>query len=477
MSLDQLTNHSPADPARPRRIPAWLLPTGLLVGFVVVFLILFGSRLLPALPVQTVPVITLRTAQAEFNHQPSTSANRQSGQTTGSLLFQASGWVEPDPFTIYVPTLVDGVVNEVLILEGQTVKKDQLLATLVDDDALLDVEEAERRIKSTESGRTAHCAEIPIIKARQAAARESIAAEEARLAQFVDTAKRLEAVNSGAVSEGDLIKAQLQVTAQEAAVAQARSELLRLDGELAKIAAERDAIDDTLLEAKTKLSRKKLALARTVIKAPVDGTVLRLHAAPGKKRMLGMDDPNSAVIAELYQPDKLQARIDVPLSEAAALGVNQPVILSTDLLPDLQFHGTVTRIVGEADMQRNTLQVKVRIHNPDPRLRPEMLVRAKFFPIPAGKLPPREGPGLAQSASTGRLALFAPKAALFDHSGSSAKAWIVDAGRAQLREVTLGTTKRDDHLLVASGLLSNDQLILPPHTGLSPNKRVKPTNP
>ena len=39
----------------------------------------------------------------------------------------------------------------------------------------------------------------------------------------------------------------------------------------------------------------------------------------------------------------------------------------------------MTRILGEADLQRNTLQVKVSLLQPDPKLRPEMLCRAKFF--------------------------------------------------------------------------------------------------
>ena len=112
MSLDKLTTDTTPNPAGPRRVPAWLLPVGLLLGFAAVFLALFGSRLVPALPVEAVPVVTLRTAQAQapaprsMPHNPGAQADRQ-------LLFQASGWVEPDPFTIYVPTLVDGIVKDV----------------------------------------------------------------------------------------------------------------------------------------------------------------------------------------------------------------------------------------------------------------------------------------------------------------------------------------------------------------------------
>ena len=39
----------------------------------------------------------------------------------------------------------------------------------------------------------------------------------------------------------------------------------------------------------------------------------------------------------------------------------------------------MTRIVGEADLQRNTLQAKVRVEDPDHRLRPDMLCRAEFL--------------------------------------------------------------------------------------------------
>ena len=60
-------------------------------------------------------------------------SNRQKGQ----LLFQASGWIEPDPFPIYVTSLYSGVVEKVHILEGQSIKQGEIIATLIDEDARL----------------------------------------------------------------------------------------------------------------------------------------------------------------------------------------------------------------------------------------------------------------------------------------------------------------------------------------------------
>ena len=137
MSLDQLSKHSETHdaPPRSRRSFAWLLPACLLLGFLLIIVLLFGSRLIPAVKVSTAPVITLRQETADT---PSSATDK--AVTKGSMMFQASGWVEPDPYITNVPTLLNGVVNQVHVLEGQRVKKGDLLATLIDDDAKLNLQ-------------------------------------------------------------------------------------------------------------------------------------------------------------------------------------------------------------------------------------------------------------------------------------------------------------------------------------------------
>ena len=198
----------------------------------------------------------------------------------------------------------------------------------------------------------------------------------------------------------------------------------------------------------------------------MDGIVLHLHVAPGKKRMIDMDDPKSAVVVELFEPQKLQARIDVPLTEASLIAIGQPVELTTDLLPDVTLHGTVTRITGEADLQRNTLQVKVALKNPDARLRPEMLVRGKFFGLAQGK----SASANAAESTSGRLSIFMPEEALADGD----KAWVITSEEtAERRSLQLGREKRDGHIKVLEGLRSGERVILPPHQYLKEGLRVR----
>ena len=66
----------------------------------------------------------------------------------------------------------------------------------------------------------------------------------------------------------------------------------------------------------------------------------------------------------LYDPKRLQVRVDVPLADAAKVRVGQQAKVVVGVLPDRTFDGEVTRVVHEADIQRNTLQVKVAHHRP-----------------------------------------------------------------------------------------------------------------
>lgn len=477
MPLDQLKSlhqGAPGPTASKRRgFPPVLLPVGLILAFLTIFGLLFGSRLLPAEEVKVAPVIALRTAKesapAHGDQDQRATLSFEIATRKENLLFQSSGWVEPDPYITSVPALVKGVVKEVHVLEGQEIKKDAPLASLIDDDAKLDVQEATRAIGVLDATQVAHCAHLPVLNAEMHAVQQRIVAQNALLAELEDSFRRLASVPAGSVPAQDVRQAQLKVDAQQAVIDEANAELAGVLARINKVDLERLALGAKISAAQTELSRKQLALDRTQIKSPIDGIVLRLHAAPGKKRMLDADDPNSALIVELYEPDNLQARIDVPLTEAAALSVGQPVLITTDLLPDAKFKGEVTRIVGEADLQRNTLQTKVRILNPDKRLRPEMLVRAEFYPHRS----PAPDSATRSTGGSDRLTIFAPIDALLDQTGAAARAWVVEDERAQLRKLETGSEERDGHLHIIAGLRPGDRVILPPFNNLKEGKRIK----
>ena len=359
-------------------------------------------------------------------------------------------------------------MKEIHALEGQSVKKDDLIATLVEDDARLDLQTAEREYEGLTKKITAHCTGFDIIEAETAAAHRKIEALETQVADTRDAFSRLNKLSAGSVSQQQVVQARLAMERQIAMFAEAQAVIPRLKAQRAQLASEKDAMDAALATLSTARDRAQLALDRTRIIAPMDGVVLQLHAAPGMKRMLGMDSPTSATIVELYDPEKLQARIDVALNEAAALSPGQAVELVSDLLPDRTFKGTVTRVTGQADLQRNTLQAKVKIESPDARLRPDMLMRAKFFALAE---PRNEGE--SAPVSSGRLSLFVPEKALINET----QVWVVSPdSKAEKRTIKLGKTNRDGHRLVLEGLRSGESVILPPHGQIEEGSRVKTSN-
>jgi hypothetical protein len=160
--------------------------------------------------------------------------------------------------------------------------------------------------------------------------------------------------------------------------------------------------------------------------------------------------------------------VDVPIADAAHVGVGQAATVVVGVLPDRTFEGVITRVVHEADIQRNTIQVKVAIKNPSPELKPEMLARVRL--AVAGPA----SPGGAPAASSQQV--YAP-VRLLQRSGTTspeAMAWVVDKGRgvAVRRAVTIGDGRFEDWVAV-SGLMPGDLIITGETAGLSDGQRVR----
>jgi len=467
--------------SKPDRRQAWLaaaLPWLLLAGFALVAWLLFGEQLRPATPVTVERVVTMRASAsaAEAGNRAAGSSENAADPWESHMLFQASGWIEPDPLPIKVTTLIDGVVDTVSVLEGESVEKGQRLVTMVQEDFELDLATAESDLAALKSEAKAHESSIEAARARIETLEKEIAAEHAKRLELEDERNRLERLGENAVAEGEITQARLRVQTHRSRIAAMEASDAELEADLERLLAQREQLAARVGRAETEVARRRLAFDRTTIEAPVDGVVMHLHAVPGQRRMLSMEGELSPTIAILYQPDRLQARIDVPLAEAAQLAVGQPVRIRTNFLPDATFRGEVTRIVGQADLQRNTLQAKVALQDPDPRLRPEMLCRAEFLAPVQPSDESSETTGSGGGGGVTRVDVFVPEAALVDRSDREAVVWTLDVEGRHLRRrsVRLGAEKREGYLAVESGLEPGDRVVVDPSRALAEGQRVEP---
>jgi RND family efflux transporter MFP subunit len=486
---------------RPRQniLTRYLLPGFILVGFLIVAAWAARESLRPSHPVTVVPVLTTR-AEVEAE---------------GTPLFQAAGWVEPRPTPTLVSALAEGVVERLLVVEGQEVKAGQPVAMLIDADARLAVRGAEADLKlrraETGSARAGLAAatvnfEQPIaLEAALAEAEAALAQKETEQAVLPQQLKAAEAKALVARQDrdaremaGDAIPAALSrrtaadLSAATASVEELRARQARLGAEVAALKSRRDALrrrlqlkveesrtlaeakaqveatDARLKQAEVALETARLKLDRTTVRAPVSGRVLALIARPGA-RLMGVNPtstPDAATVVSLYDPSHLQVRADVRLENVPRVVPGMMVRIETPAAPAGPLTGRVLYATAQADIQKNTLQVKVSIDAPPDSLRPDMLVQVTFLAPPVPK---------SADAAAQRLHVLVPRSMIEGGDGGP-RVWVADraAGVARLRPVQLGGMA-GEFVEVVSGLSPTDKLIAGGREGLNDGERIRVT--
>jgi len=437
-------------------------------------------------------------------------------QQAGTPLFQAAGWVEPRPAATVVSAFAPGMVQEMLVVEGQSVAAGEKIATLVDVDAKLALQQAESEVvvrkaeieAATQELQSAqHAYDNPAsLEAEAADALSLLATIEGELmslpalTESASTRYRLAQISvqnrqgSNGVVAGKLLRESereqaaalaefkdLQVrktslTTRQAAMKK-KHEALQKQLQ-AKVVETRNLAIATgkLKTARARLKQAELAAAaakltvnRMIIRAPVAGRVLAMHAATGS-RLSGIN-PHSAqgssAVVTLYDPAKVQVRVDVRLEDVRQVQIGQPVNLLTAASPG-SLEGEVVSITSVADIQKNTLQVKVAINNPPQVIRPDMLVEATFI-----------APATASSAKTpadSQMRMLVPRPLVMDESGK-AHIWIADrdSHQARRRAITLGRAGDADLVEVTAGINAADKLICGGREGLRDQQRVRIT--
>jgi len=469
-----------------------------------------------------VTVASLRESSGATADAASVAEEGGGASSAGAPVTQASGWVEADPYATNATALIDGIVRTVDVLEGARVRAGDVLATLVDDDARLAVLRAGAEVQQADAelevARAQHTAaqtewENPVALERDAAVAKArldvartalaqqvheIARERAILAERVADRDRLrDASTRSAVTPIELVRSERQAEAQaaiveiqslsrqslEAEVAQAEAEhrAAARDLEL-RVALKRGLSESAALvrraeagaaRARAALGEAELRMSRTVIRAPIDGAVMARLRSPGDKVMLGSDMVGSAVIVRLYDPAHLQVRVDVPLADASLIHEGQRAIVAVEILPDRKYEGVVTRITREADIQKNTLQVKVRIEDPTDELRPEMLSRVQFL----GEAARSRGQSNPEGGEMHRTVMLVPAGAVRD--GGSAAPWTLvvrerHGDQGVIERCSLEVISRDAEGAVVRGALRvTDLLVVDETPGAGDGEKVQ----
>ena len=253
----------------------------------------------------------------------------------------APGKLEPLGVVKDVQMPVGGVVDQVLVKEGDRVKKGQLLLKL-DTEATQDrkasvektiqFKEQQLSLKQEELSRY-----LAVNDTEQQVLRDSLVLEK-------EVLSRLDKLNrEGATAELQFLQQRNKVQEVAGQLEQAKVERLRQQAILEQGARE---LSSNLADLRSKLIELNVNIRYQAIRAPEAGLVFEL-----KPKSKGFVAETSEPVMKIVPFDRLEARVEVPSKDIGFVQVGKAADISIDSFPATDFgvlQGTVRKIGSDA---------------------------------------------------------------------------------------------------------------------------------
>jgi HlyD family secretion protein len=164
------------------------------------------------------------------------------------------------------------------------------------------------------------------------------------------------------------------VAAQE--VDKAHANMITMESELQAALADERVQAAAVEEAEAALDKARIDLARTVIRSPIDGNVLKRTVELGQTVAVSMTAPTLFTIARDLRHMRVDARVDE--ADIGRIAAGQNVQFSVDAYPKRTFEGRVLNIYRAPEIVQNvvTYTVVITAENSDLALFPGMTVIA-----------------------------------------------------------------------------------------------------
>lgn len=262
--------------------------------------------------------------------------------------------------TAQITPMVAGQVVAVLKSDTDLVKRGDILVRLDDSDANIALAQAEaelakarRQFGQTSATSIALSAQIQARNADIASTRAQLMAAQAAFTKAsVDFDRRQKLAPNGAVSGDELTSATNALASARASLEQARAAVAQanatrgaaagnLEANDALIVGSTVATNPDVLAAEAKVKQARLDLARTVIRAPMDGVIASRAVQVGQRLAPGATMMRIVPVAQVY--------VDANFKEGQLqkVKVGQPVTLQSDLYGgSVEYHGRVAGFSG-----------------------------------------------------------------------------------------------------------------------------------
>jgi RND family efflux transporter MFP subunit len=188
--------------------------------------------------------------------------------------------------------------------------------------------------------------------------------------------------------------------------------------------------------------------------APFDGVITQRNIDVGS--LITADATSGTSMFSMTHSNVIRVWVYVPQDDAFGVKPGIEAVIRVPAMPNLTFHGNVTRIADALQPGTRTLLTEVDVPNPDGALQPGVYCTVEL------KIP-RQSPALIVPAS----------AIIFNQDGMQVA--VVDNGIVHLRKVAI-TTDYGTEVEVNEGVKPGDQVILQPPVNLADGAKVKTIN-
>lgn len=412
------------------------------------------------------------------------------GVQTGSVARQdltvtASGEIKPKNYiNLGANTIGPAPITDILVKEGDRVRRGQVVAKLLSVQAGADVQAQKAAIQTALADSAAAEAGLNSMQDAIRSAQATIERSKAELERTKLNLDRAEQLYKGqliAKQEYDQKKAEY-----DSAVAALRESQARLSQAQSQDAQSRQQLNSSqrrVAQLQAQLTRVNDVLDKYSVVSPIDGVITNLPVRTGETVVPGIQNSAASTIMTVADMSLITAEVKVDETDIVNVKLDQVADITIDAMPNRTFKGHVIEIGNTAILRSTGLaasqsavssqeakdfKVVVALDNPPDDIRPGLSCTAKVttatrqhvltIPIQAltvrqrGDLLPPKKKGDVQAAT--KSDPVAEKANKEELQG----VFVVKNGKAEFQKVDTGITGATD-IEVTSGLNEGDQIV------------------
>jgi HlyD family secretion protein len=394
----------------------------------------------------------------------------------------ASGEIKPRNYiNLGTNTLGAARITDILVVEGDHVKKGQIVAKL--ESVQVEADVAAQRAAVGASQAESSASEAAVMAADQSieTANATLARARAELERAqIDFGRTEKLWNEKLIARQEYDTRATGLKAQQAAVQEAQARVDQAKADRQRIAAQLNATQRRVSQTQANLRRASDVLDKYNVYSPIDGVVTNLPVRVGETVVPGIQNSPASTVMTVADMSVITGEVKVDETDIVNVTLGQTSDITIDAMPNRTFKGRVIEIGNTAILRSTGLaasqsaissqeakdfKVVIALDSPPEDIRPGLSCTAKIttatrqrvLTIPIQALTVRQKGDLEPKKNEDKNATpdpIAEKARKEEIQG----VFVISGQKAEFHKVDTGITGATD-IEVLSGLKEGDQII------------------